>query len=213
MEAVPAEAVLGTGNSGGMMAIITNEPEQVTAWHEWLDRIGLKSREVAQHQIAVLGAAFTIHAWAIDAKVPADISFGSPLVTITDETEQQINVYGTRKGAVTRKNGEVVFVPDDERDHVAYPFAPLPEGPGNQVARLTIEFQHPQPRSCLIEVQAKGFKTFVRLECRSTAKYIRVPANAVAIRVVLSDPFPSPRSFALPKRIEIALAEPAAATQ
>ena len=207
VEAVPGAAVQGVANSEAVLAIISSRPEHVEAWSRRLEAMGLTYRELARHFVPLLASGFTIYAWELAQKPPREVTFGVPIIAVTDKTHQEINVYGTPKGEVTTEGDRVVFTPTDARDHVAYPFVKLSTLTSESWARLTVESPATNPPSCRLIVQAPDFTTLASVPCAPMTRYVKLPPNTQGVRVYLTDA--QRRPFVLPRNIEVALSESA----
>jgi hypothetical protein len=140
------------------------------------------------------------------AKPTEDTAFGPPLILVTDQTPQQVNVYGRPPGHLAADGNRVTFVPTDARDHVAYPFAALPHDDHDRQARVVVETREAAAPSCQLVVQAEGFHDLATLGCSTATQYVVIPPETKALRIYLADQ--QRRPFVLPRRIELALPEP-----
>lgn len=140
------------------------------------------------------------------AKLPEGTAFGAPLILVTDQTPQQVNVYGRPPGHLAADGDRVTFVPTDARDHVAYPFTALPRDDHDRRARVVVEAREAAAPSCQLVVQAQGFNDLATLGCSSATQYVVIPPETKALRIYLADL--QRRPFVLPRRIELALPEP-----
>jgi hypothetical protein len=206
VEGVPEEAVRAVASKDDVLAIISNHPENLDAWSRRLDHMGLEHRELARHRVPLLSSGFTIHAWELLPKPPQGVSFGPPVLTVTPQTPAQTLLYGSPKGTLTIEGGMTVFRPTDDADHVAYPFVALAV-PTEIWAQLDVELPPSvvNPPSCALTVQNAALTNVASFPCGTGKRYLKVPANTSSLRVYLTDP--KIRSFVLPRRIELSLAE------
>jgi hypothetical protein len=166
----------------------------------------LSHEEVANHTVPLLDSGFAIHAWRITEHTPTDLSFGAPLVTITKNTTREVNVYGTPTGRIRADGDRLEFQPTDARDHVAYPFVPLPARASDAWARVVVDAVVAPASSCRLIVQAQDLTTLATLGCESATRYVRVPSASRGIRVYLTDT--TRNAFVLPRKIDVALSVP-----
>jgi hypothetical protein len=134
--------------------------------------------------------------------------FGSPVITITDQTAPHVNVYGSKEGRLITDRTQQVFAPADARDHIEYGLMNVPPAKGDDVwARVVVDASAPLGSpSCRVEVKDVNFEVLATLECSSSNLYVNLPDGTAALRVYVSDP--KVHRFALPKRIEISLSQP-----
>jgi hypothetical protein len=205
VDAVPAADVQALADHEAMLAIVTGASANVDRWHQRFERSGLTVHEVARHSAHVLESEFSVHVWKIEQRSPTGLSFGAPIISLTNQTPQELNVYGSPKGGLTNDGDRVVFTPTDARDHVAYPFVKLPVLASDSWARVVVESPAPDSPSCQLIVQSQDFTALSTVGCSSGTHMLRVPMSAQAIRVYLADG--TQHAFTLPVKIELALAE------
>jgi hypothetical protein len=164
------------------------------------------SGETVSHRVLTAGD-YTVYLDLIEVArtSPLGVSYGIPIIVVTDHTPLQVNVYGTPKGQVTTNGNRVTFIPTDERDHVASPFAEISPLSGDSWARVVVDWPDKTVPSCQLIIQDEDFNPLDTLGCSSTTRYVKVPATTQKLRVNLTDP--DRREFVLPRRIEVALAE------
>jgi len=200
---VPENAVRMLASNRSIFAVMTSRPEVLERWSQRLEALGLSHEEVARHDVPLLETAFTIHAWRVGQREPNDARFDAPVIDITTNTPRELNVYGTPKGRLIANGDRVEFQPTDARDHVAYPFVPLPQRVSESWARVVVDAAAASAPSCRLIVQTQDFTTLATLGCSSATQIVRVPPTARSLRVYLADSTRQP--FVLPRRIEVAL--------
>jgi hypothetical protein len=206
IDQVPDNAVRQLASNDSLFAVISGRPELLERWRRRLEGLGLSYQEVARHRVPLLGSGFDVHAWRIADHPPTDAAFGASITTITRDTTREINVYGTPRARLSIDGDRLEFQPTDARDHVAYPFVPLPARASDSWARVVVDAVVAPASSCRLIVQAQDFTTLATLGCESATRYVRVPSASRGIRVYLTDT--TRNAFVLPRTIDVALSVP-----
>lgn len=165
---------------------------------------GIDARPISRRVLT--SGSYTVHLELLEVSlaVPPGLTFGRPLIDVTDRTPFEVNVYGSKRGQVTTAGTRVIFTPADTLDHLASPFVTVLPGSGSW-ARVVVESPDFATRSCVLLVQDQDFNSLAILDCASARQHFKVPATTRAIRVVLADP--KTVAFVLPRKIEVTLAE------
>jgi hypothetical protein len=201
----PSERARITEPGVRWLALLADQESQLASARAALVEHGIVGHTVNQRVMTSGGYTAYLDVLEIDRVAPPDATFGSPVIDITDPATLNINVYGSRAGHVTADSDSAVFMPDDERDHLASPFVDISPLVGKTFVRVIVDWPGQTKPSCQLILQNQDFDPLQSFPCASATQYIEIPATTRKMRINLTDP--KRLAFVLPRRIEVAVAE------
>jgi hypothetical protein len=187
------------------LGILAEQEADVTAGRAALLENGIDTHPVSHRVLTAGGHTIHLEVFEITRRAPANLTFSTPIIDVTDRELTDVNVYGTQKGRLVTDRSAVTFVPADERDHVASPFVTIAPLIGDSWVRVRVVSTDTALKPCRLLVQDQEFNSLATLGCQPATEYAKVPAATQKIRVNLTVETLSP--FVLPSRIEVALAD------
>lgn len=101
------------------------------------------------------------------------------------------NAYGASKAPILNRNadGSLVFKPETQKDHVAYPFVPVP--PSERSVELALESDAVDNPACKAHLQDQGFHVLETVDCNEKGqrkKDVTLAPDVTSVRVFFDSP-------------------------